>query len=130
MFQKLEIVRMAEAMASHAGARQGVVARNIANADTPGYKAQDLPDFAQTYRAGNEGAMRATRAGHLTELPASMPPVARVGVGSSSPNGNSVSLEGEMVKAVEVRQQHDLALAIYRNATDILRASLGRGGRR
>lgn len=127
MFQKLEIIRMAEAMASHAGARQGVVARNIANADTPGYKAQDLPDFAQTYRVGNEGAMLATRTGHLTQTPASTPLIARVGTGSSSPNGNSVSLEGEMVNAVEVRQQHDLALAIYRNATDILRASLGRG---
>ncbi|MDZ4093325.1 MAG: FlgB family protein [Paracoccaceae bacterium] len=127
MFEKLEIVRMAQAMASHAGARQGLIARNVANADTPGYKAQDLPDFGKAYQAGDEGTMRATRPGHLEGTASSMAPQPRNSIGSSSPNGNSVSLEGEMVKAVEVRQQHDMALAIYRNTGDILRASLGRG---
>ena len=63
MFEKLQIVKMAQQMAAHAGARQGIVSQNIANADTPGYKAQDLPDFAATFR--NEGALKATRAGHI-----------------------------------------------------------------
>ncbi len=35
-------------------------------------------------------------------------------------------LEREMVKSVDVRQQHDMALAVYRNTSDIIRASLGR----
>ncbi len=125
MFEKLEIVRMAQAMASHAGARQGAIATNIANADTPGYKAQDLPDFAQSY--GTWGTMlRATRPGHLAAGHGSPVTVARVSSGAASPDGNTVSLETEMVKAVEVRQQHDMALAIYRSTSDILRNSLGR----
>ncbi|EEW26594.1 FlgB family protein [Rhodobacter ferrooxidans] len=125
MFEKLDVVRMAQAMAAHAGARQEVIARNVANADTPGFKAQDLPDFAETYQAG-EGAMRATRPGHITAPDLASLPVPRTANGSASPNGNTVSLESEMVKAVEVRQQHDMALAIYRNSSDILRTSLGR----
>ena len=47
--------------------------------------------------------------------------------GTAAPNGNSVSLEAEMVKAVEVRQQHEMALAIYRSSSNVVRASLGRG---
>ena len=52
MFEKLEITRMAQALSAHAGARLGLVAQNVANADTPGYKARDLPDFAEVWRGG------------------------------------------------------------------------------
>jgi flagellar basal-body rod protein FlgB len=126
MLEKLEITRMAQAMAAHAGGRMAVVASNVAHADTPGYKAQDLPDFAASYAEAEHGAMRATRSGHqhastvTTALPHVVP-------GAASPNGNTVSLEGEMVKSAEVRQQHDMALSIYRSTSNILRSALGRG---
>jgi flagellar basal-body rod protein FlgB len=49
--------------------RTELLARNLANADTPGYKAQDL-DFraalaASTSAAAAPGAMKATRPGHI-----------------------------------------------------------------
>ena len=50
MFENLQIFRMAHAMAAHAGARQTVVARNMANADTPGYTAQDIAPFEAEFR--------------------------------------------------------------------------------
>ena len=125
MFKKLELTAMAQAMSSHAGARMGVIARNIANADTPGYKAMDLPDFAETY-ALTGGELRATRARHLGGRPKGFEPEARRNDGAGAPNGNTVSLEQEMVKAASVRQDHEMALAIYRNTSDIIRASLGR----
>jgi flagellar basal-body rod protein FlgB len=127
MFEKLEIVRMAQAYAAHAGARQGEIARNIANADTPGFKARDLRPFDESYEIAG-GQMRATRAGHFDPTPPSQSDVEdRLVPGAASPNGNTVSLEAEMVKAVEVRQQHEMALAIYRSTSSILRTSLGRG---
>ena len=126
MFEKLEITAMAQAMASHAGARLGAISQNMANADTPGYKARDVADFAAVWEAGHGGAMRNTRTGHLGSDAQTPTAVAISGGGASAPNGNSVSLEGEMVKAVEVRQQHDMALAIYRNTSAIIRTSLGR----
>ena len=127
MFEKLEITAMAQAMASHAGARLGAISQNMANADTPGYKARDVADFSTVWQAGQKGGgMRATREGHLGSTAQSLTPEIIASHGASSPNGNSVSLESEMVKAVEVRQQHDMALAIYRNTSDIIRASLGR----
>ena len=127
MLPKLELTRMAQAMASHAGARLGVIAQNIANADTQGYKVQDLPDFAETYRAAGGDGMRATRPGHFDGTAQASEPRARIVTGPGAPNGNTVSLEREMVKAVETRQQHEMALAISSNTSAILRASLGRG---
>ena len=126
MFEKLEITRMAQAMAAHAGKRMGVIAQNVAHADNPGYKAQDLPDFAKTYADQHGQGMRMTRAGHMMPggATAPQPVVLRA---SDAPNGNSVSLESEMVKAAEVRQQHDMALSIYRSTCDIVKLALGRG---
>jgi flagellar basal-body rod protein FlgB len=126
MFEKLEITAMAQAMASHAGARLGAISQNMANADTPGYKARDVADFSTVWDAEQTGGMRATRKGHLGSVAQTMTPEIIASHGASSPNGNSVSLESEMVKAVEVRQQHDMALAIYRNTSNIIRASLGK----
>ena len=125
MFEKLELTRMAQSMASYAGARLGVVASNIAHADSPRYKARDLPTFADAY--DKQGDMRATRPGHMGTTDVSMPEAGIVR-GPGSPNGNTVSLETEMVRAVAVRQDHEMALAIYRSTSDVVRASLGRKG--
>lgn len=125
MFEKLELTRMAQALAANSGARMAVIAENVANADTPGYKAKDLPAFADVFEeAGLE--MRATRPGHLSAPSDGATPVPDVTRGHESPNGNSVSLEAEMVKSVEARQNHEMALAIYRATSDVIRASLGR----
>jgi flagellar basal-body rod protein FlgB len=125
MFESLEISKMARALASYSGARLGVIAQNVANADTPGYKAQDLPDFETTWReAGGEG-MKATRPGHLHgggEAAAPMP--IRLG-GQASPDGNTVSLQSEMLRAAQVRQDHEMALAVSKNTSSITRAALG-----
>lgn len=125
MFEKLEITRMAQALAAQSGSRMAVIAENIANADTPGYKAKDVPAFADVYAA--EGLeMRATRSGHLSAPATVAGPIPDIVRGHESPNGNSVSLEAEMVKSVEARQSHEMALAIYRATSDVVRASLGR----
>ena len=126
MLETLNITRMAAALADHAASRMDQVARNVAQADTPGYKAMDLPDFAQVYDAGPQGTMRATRAGHITSAPSTTQAIAQPAAGEAQPNGNTVSLEREMVKSASVRQEHDMALAVYSHARDILRASLGR----
>lgn len=124
MFQNLEIFRMAHAMASHAGARQAVIARNMANADTPGYAAQDIAPFAESYARG-ETRLRASRAGHVGASPGDHELAARPDA-PRDPNGNSVSLETEMLNAVAVKRQHDRALAIYKSSLTVLRAAIGR----
>ena len=126
MFGKLEILQMAQALARHSGARQAEIARNVANADTPGYRARDLQPFAASYAAESPG-LRHSRPGHLRDQAAEgLLLQADRTASAAEPNGNSVSLEREMLRAADVRQQHDMALAIYRSGAEILRASLGR----
>ena len=131
MFDKLEIFRMAQGLALHASARTAAIAENIANADTPGYRAHDLRSFADTFEVGGQPAMRATRNGHLgggsgARFDADEQRVERPG--AMSPSGNNVSLETEMMQAVQAKGAHDRALAIYKSALTIMRTSIN-GGR-
>lgn len=126
MLDNLNLTRMAQALAAHSGARLGLIARNVAQANTPGYKAVDLQSFETVFQADGDTAMRATRPGHFTSAGQAMQPIVDRDGGAMSPNGNTVSLAHEMVKSVEARQGHDMALAVYRSAADIIRASLGR----
>lgn len=126
MFEKLEITRMAQSLAAHSGARLSAIARNVANADTPKYRAIDMPAFSDVYDAQGRFAMRVTRPGHLigAERAAQVAPVQSGG--AMAPNGNDVSLDLQMMKSIETRQSHEMALAIYRSTSAIIRTSLGR----
>jgi len=129
MNSDLEILRMARSLAGHAAARHGVVAKNVAHADTPGYRALDLPPFSKLYDAGvgaGLAAMRTTRPGHVTSAPDVFAPRSFETADQEEPNGNNVSLEAEMVRGAEAQGQHSLALAVYGKTMDILRAGLGR----
>jgi flagellar basal-body rod protein FlgB len=125
----LNILETARASAAHAGAAHALIARNVANADTPGYRALGLRGFAGVMEHGGTAMeMRATRAGHVVASPAGMAAGA-VEIpthGTESPNGNNVSLEQQMAASAEVRVSHDLALGIYRTTLDVLRTTLGR----
>lgn len=128
MLNKIEIFNMADAMARHAATRQSAVAQNIANADTPGYKARDVASFSDTYQNQARDGMRSTRPGHILpgESAYSVPLQIRQDPGTESPNGNTVSLEQEMLTATDVKRQHDKALTIYSTSLNILRTAIGR----
>lgn len=127
MFDRPEVLGMASAMAQNASTRLSAIARNVANADTPGYRAVDAPSFRDSYRSTGTLPLLATRAGHLSASEGTnrTPLIARPD-GNMSPNGNNVSLENEMVAAASVRRDHDLALTVYKTSLGLLRASLGR----
>lgn len=126
MFDIPDVMRMAQAMARHAAARQGVIAENIAQADTPGFRARDLAGFGASYHAAP--SLKATRPTHLDWGATGAGPAVQVdrSAPAFSPNGNTVSLEREMMRAAETRQSHELALAIYGSARGVLRSALGR----
>ncbi|MEM0990207.1 MAG: FlgB family protein [Pseudomonadota bacterium] len=129
MFEELNLVRMASTMARNASVRHRIVAENTANADTPGYRARDVKRFAEY--VNNGFTPRATRVGHIAdrgfERASRAPEVFIDPSVDAGPNGNSVSLETEMIKSTETRGQHALALAIYRKAHELMRLGLGRG---
>ncbi|MCA0204656.1 FlgB family protein [Pararhodobacter sp.] len=115
MFDSLDIMRMAQAFAAHAATRQQAVSQNVANADTPGYRSRDAIPFTEYWRASQERVLARGDILRADEQPATV-----------APDGNTVSVEFEMMRAVEARQQHEMALGIYAMSRDLLRASLGK----
>ena len=90
--------------------RQTVTARNIANADTPGFKAKDVVDFKE-FVAATELAMAATNRNHLPSGRTTSSSTANV-VREIEPDikhsGNNVKMEHELVKAGEASRSFSM----------------------
>lgn len=116
MATDLNIFAIAGAKARYAAQRQTVIAQNVANADTPGYRARDVEPFEKALaRAATTGNQINPRFRTVETL------------GASSPNGNTVSLEEEMMRASAAVRDHEIASTVYAKAIGMLRAALGRG---
>ena len=99
--------------------RQTAVAGNIANANTPGFRAQDVQPFEMAVEQARL-AMAATQPGHMSSGPPDAPAteVRRENPWEITHSGNNVSLEQELLKAGEVnrafRLNTSLAKAFHR----------------
>lgn len=129
----LPLLRMMGERLDWLSRRTEVVAANIANADVPGYRSQDIaaPDFARALRqAGATDGVQRTAALHLGSPnnvagarvhEAADPGVARL-------DGNTVSLEHQLFKLGETQADHSLVLGLYRKHMSLIRTALGRHG--
>ena len=123
MFENLEVLNLAMGMARHSGRAQAASAQNLANADTPGYAAIDIPEFEETL-SRPPGHQKATRATHLNGYQAQEEPFEARIRDPEDPNGNTVSLELEMLNAAQALRKHSNAMAVYRSSMKILRTSI------
>lgn len=126
MFDRIETLRMASSMTAHATERQKLIAQNVANADTPGFRARDLARFSETYRSGVAVEMRATRPTHVTGVSWGGAGRPKDLASEPAPNGNTVSLEDEMIRIAQAKREFDLSLAVTRSSLSMIRTSLGR----
>ena len=110
--------------------RQDTLSQNVANADTPRYVARDLKplDFDDALNVTRQGtAMMTTNVRHITLTPS------RSGTfedhetpdQESSPNGNAVSLEMEMIKVSETQAQFQAAANLYAKAMTMMKTAIG-----
>ena len=96
--------------------RRAVVAENIANASTPGYRTREVAPFAaQLAAAGGRATLATTSQRHIASSEQS-PGSVEVGAtsGSTVHSGNGVSLDLELHKAGEVARAHLLATGVVR----------------
>lgn len=134
MLGSMLVFALASARLAHASQRNTVIARNIAQSDTPGFKAQDVAgfDFARIATAAGAAEPKATRPGHAVgQLPPGRPEfeVREAPATDESPDGNTVSLEQQMVQAAETRGQFELAATLYAKHLSLLRTAIGRDQR-
>ena len=105
--------------------RVEVIARNIANADTPHYKAQDL-DFKQILKKSSEQQLRTTQDTHF-EVPA--PGAAEHGLlyrvpFNTSFDGNTVEMNIEQAQYGKAAAEYQATLSFFQNSVSGLRKAL------
>jgi flagellar basal-body rod protein FlgB len=102
MLSGIDLFRVAADRMRYLTQRQTVISRNIANADTPGYKALDVAPFAPSAAAASGPLVIArTQPGHIGTTANGTSVAAQVvasGLYGEKPNGNTVSLEEQMLK--------------------------------
>lgn len=114
--------------------RQAVIGQNVANADSPGYRARDLVTFDKVLKGEGQKpiTIAATNPNHLK------PDGSRVGgayaddkkAGSYEvlPSGNSVIIEEQMIKVAQIGSDYQLATNLYKRMNNMVKIAIGKGG--
>ncbi|UYO00664.1 MAG: flagellar basal body rod protein FlgB [Devosia sp.] len=112
--------------------RQGLLAENVANAETPGYRGRDLRqyDFDTRMGMGSSASLTtaATRPMHfsVSSGEAGGFDAQRMANFEITPEGNGVSLEDEMMKVTTNMMDYQAATSVYQKSIRILRLALGK----
>lgn len=116
-------------------ARQSTLAQNVANADTPDYRAKDLAplDFSQTMKLASAGDVSTamTHRAHIEGAAASFNgpfSTERSGGFEITPEGNEVVLEEQMMKVTSNQMDFQLASTLYNKSLGLLKIAINRGG--
>jgi flagellar basal-body rod protein FlgB len=120
--------------------RQRLIAENVANANTPGYKSRDLKPFsfeahvqaasgASAVAATPAGVMAVTQPGHMQPkgAPLGAKPV-KAPDSEVTLDGNGVVLEDEMVKLTQARMDYDAAIGFYQKSIGLLKMAVRKPG--
>lgn len=112
--------------------RHTVLAENIANADTPGYRARDLKplDFRAMVKETPRVNMAATAASHLTgirrESEFRVNQERAKSAYEISINQNAVSLENQLTNVSQNQADFRLASSLYRQNVTLMKLAIGR----
>jgi flagellar basal-body rod protein FlgB len=111
--------------------RHKVLAENVANVDTPNYKARDVKPMDFAALASKAGA----RLGPATTDPRHIQPsggsatkstVTKDAKAEATLSGNTVSLESELMKVADTAMDYQLVTNLYRKQIGMLKAVIGR----
>jgi flagellar basal-body rod protein FlgB len=109
--------------------RQRVLAENVANADTPYYRARDLapPNFESLVQQTGSLTMARTDPGHLgpaggdSQFADDRSPHYEI-----RPRGNAVTHEDEMLKLAGNQMDYDAVTSIYTHSLSLIKTAVGR----
>lgn len=111
------LFELASQQARYLAVRQATVASNVANANTPDYKARDVVPFAEVLtRTGSAHGLAMTASAHVasSEGEVRTKTVKSNDAWDALETSSSVSLEQEMLKAGEVSRDHNLNTGIVK----------------
>jgi flagellar basal-body rod protein FlgB len=115
--QPVTLFDLAAQQARWLAVRQSAVSGNVANVNTPGYRAVDVEPFERVVD-NTSVKLAATQKGHLLGTGATADAVRITEIeptGPMMPSKNTVGLEDEMIKSGEVRRDYELNTAIVKS---------------
>jgi flagellar basal-body rod protein FlgB len=115
------LARLLENVLAYQDERQRVISANIANANTPGYRAFEL-ELGRSIDRQEQLAASAEGAGHMTEEPRLDRLGARLVRSQADPrlDGNNVSLENEFVKLMDNRMRYQALVELMDRWTGLM----------
>ncbi len=129
----IPILSMLRTRMEWAQQRQRVLAENVSNSDTPGYRARDLvePKFEEPGQLSPASvaniSLTRTAENHLGSLPGSGSPFRSERDNYEvRPTGNAVSLEDEMMKVAANQMDYQAATALYTRSLNLIKTALGK----
>ncbi|MCA1299943.1 flagellar basal body rod protein FlgB [Stappia indica] len=114
--------------------RQGVLAENVANADTPGYRGQDLKAFSfeDALKARTTGLETSrTVVGHMHGSMLRETGAVKRDPDHGfeiTPDGNTVALEEQMMKVTANQMDYQTVSSLYSKGLGLIRTALSRNG--
>jgi flagellar basal-body rod protein FlgB len=109
--------------------RQKTLAENVANADTPGFKPRDVrePSFRRDGSVASGVSVERTSPMHLAAAGGRGAEGERAARRfETTPSGNAVNLEDEMLKVAQYQADYQLAASLYQKSLQMLRTAVGR----
>lgn len=129
----IPILSMIRTRMAWAQERQRVLAENVANSDTPGYRARDLtpPKFEASSTLVQappvKVALARTDSNHMPAIGQSSSSFRTETKGSEvRPTGNAVNLEDEMIKVASNQMDYQAATALYSRSLNLIKVGLGK----
>jgi flagellar basal-body rod protein FlgB len=122
---QIYFLQLASQQAKWLSARQTIVASNISNADTPGYKAMDIAPFTDVLNK-TQIAMATTNPMDLAPENADFSSAREVESDSwdTTVSGNSVNLEQELIKEGDINRSYQMNTSLKRVFNQMLLATL------
>jgi flagellar basal-body rod protein FlgB len=111
--------------------RQRLLAENVANANTPGFRPRDLAPMQTDGPGRVNGAsltLARTDGSHMNAGGASGSAFAfdRAGRNQVRPTGNAVNLEDEMLKVGANQMDYQLVTSLYTHSLGLIKSALGK----
>jgi flagellar basal-body rod protein FlgB len=124
---RIDLLDLAEQRLNWATHRQEVLAQNIANANTPGFRPRDVRSFADALAGTAAVTPVRTQPNHLagpSGVLAGDETVDRRH--TQSPDGNAVAIDEQLVKLADTDTIHRFATSIYHKYLGMFATALGR----
>jgi flagellar basal-body rod protein FlgB len=124
---QLDLLDLADHRLAWLDQRQAVLAKNIANASTPGWVPQDLPPFAASLAAATGTSLARTKPGHLAGTADNILAGVTPRPTARAPDGNAVAIDQQLAAVADSQTAQELVLNIYKSYLGMFNTALGHG---